>query len=62
MLVRIRLIRKLANVLDGVNLSNVSVGDCVDLPAKDARLLIAEGWAEIVDPHPRDVPEDTSKC
>lgn len=61
-LVRIRIIRKLANFLNGVNLSDVRVGDCVDLPAKDARILIAERWAEIVDPHPREVPEDKGKC
>jgi hypothetical protein len=60
-LVRIRIIRKLANVLNGVNLSDVGVGDCVDVSARDARMLIAEGWAEIIDPHLRKVPENNSE-
>ena len=56
MLLRVRLIRKLADVLNGVDVSQVQEGHCVDLPARDARLLIAEGWAELVDPHPIDAP------
>lgn len=58
MLLRVRLIRKLANLLDGVDVSEVQVGNCVDLPARDARMLIAEGWAELVDPQPTDLPEE----
>lgn len=58
MLLRVRIIRKLAEVLDGVDVSQVQEGDCVDLPAWEARLLIAEGWAELVDPHPIDAPDD----
>jgi hypothetical protein len=43
--VRIRLIRKLADAIDGVDLSEYVVGDVLDLPAGEARLLIAEKWA-----------------
>jgi len=42
---RIRLTRKLADCIDGVDLSHYSVGEMLDLPERDARLLIAEGWA-----------------
>jgi hypothetical protein len=42
---RIRLTRKLADCLDGVDLSHFSVGDVLDLPRREAHLLIAEGWA-----------------
>lgn len=40
------LTRKLAEVINGIDLSERSVGDRVPLGRTDARLLIAEGWAE----------------
>jgi hypothetical protein len=43
---RIRLTRKLANSLNGLDLSRVSVGDVIDLPDRVAMMLIREGWAE----------------
>jgi hypothetical protein len=43
---RIRLIRKLAENIDGVDLSAHATGDFLDLPDLDAQLLLAEGWAE----------------
>jgi hypothetical protein len=52
---RVRLIRKLAERVNGVDLSKVHVGDSLDLPSKDARLLIAEGWAELVEPPLKEV-------
>jgi hypothetical protein len=42
---RIRLTRKLSQVLNGVDISRRSVGDVIDLPRRDAELLLAEGWA-----------------
>ena len=42
---RIRLTRKLSQLLNGVDLSGQSVGDVIDLPLHDAELLLAEGWA-----------------
>jgi hypothetical protein len=42
----IRLTRKLADFLDGVDVSNRHAGDVFELPTCDAHLLIAEGWAE----------------
>ena len=42
---RVRLIRKLANVINGIDLTNVTPGDTFHLSPADAKLLIAEGWA-----------------
>ncbi len=42
----VTLIRKYADILDGVNLQSAKVGDRLDLPRRDADVLIAEGWAE----------------
>ena len=42
---RVRLIKKFAEKIDGVDLSGRSVGDLLNLKPSDARLLIAEQWA-----------------
>jgi hypothetical protein len=42
---RIRLLKKLAAEIDGVDLSAHGVGDVINLPAEQAKLLLAEGWA-----------------
>lgn len=42
---RVRLVRKLADYLDGIDLSAYEEGDVLDLPRREAELLIAEGWA-----------------
>ena len=39
--------RKLAEMIDGVNLAGYRAGDRLLLNARDASLLIAEGWAEV---------------
>ncbi len=44
----VRLKKKLANVMDGVDVSDLRVGEIVQLPDADAELLITEGWAERV--------------
>jgi AraC-like DNA-binding protein len=55
----VRLTRKLANVLDGVELSQYTVGDQLDLSPHDAWILIAEGWAAACDePQPSEVKRD----
>ena len=41
----VRLIRKYAEMIDGVDLVAADVGDRLDLPPRDADVLIAEGWA-----------------
>ena|SRR5437879_6130703 len=42
---QIRLVRKLAESVDGVDLSDCHIGDVIDLPGPQADLVIAEGWA-----------------
>jgi len=41
---RIQLTRKLANAIDGVDLSRKRVGKVINVARHDAQLLIAEGW------------------
>jgi hypothetical protein len=43
--VKVRLTRKLAPVVDGIDLSSHEVGDVFELPPEQARLVIAEDWA-----------------
>jgi hypothetical protein len=42
---RVRLTRKFAERIDGVDLKAHEVGDVIDLPLSEGRLLIAERWA-----------------
>jgi hypothetical protein len=42
---KVRLTRKLAEQLDGVDVSPYEVGDILDVSQREAELLIAEGWA-----------------
>lgn len=42
---RIRLLRKLADWLDGIDVSEYREGDTLELPRDQAELLIAEHWA-----------------
>ena len=44
----VRLIRKYADMIDGVDLEDADVGDTLDLSKREADVLIAEGWAERV--------------
>ena len=41
---QIRLVRKLAESIDGIDLSDCHIGDVIDLPGPQADLVIAEGW------------------
>lgn len=63
-MIRIRVIRKLAAWLNGVDLSRVKVGDIVELPDSAARMMIAERWAEqVVEPifsRPENPPHRTA--
>jgi hypothetical protein len=47
--IRIRLTRKLAARLNGVDVSSLKVGDVIELPDWAAQMMIAEQWAEPVD-------------
>ena len=48
----VRLTRRLANWIDGVNLAAHQVGDVLEVTAHDGGLLIAEEWA-VLTPEPR---------
>src|SRR5437899_3246801 len=60
--VRVRLVRKLAAMVDGVDLSGHSVGDTFGLKADDARLLIAEAWAVPAEPRGRRRERRKGEC
>lgn len=59
---RVVLIRKLAECVDGVDLSRCEPGETLRLSDRDGSLLVAEGWARPVAPPARacasDVPRD----
>ena len=65
--VSVRLLRKFAESIDGVNLENAVVGDLLDLSPRDANILIAEGWAVHADDErlarllPRALAADSSR-
>jgi len=42
---KLRLTRKLAEVLDGIDLSSAKPGEVIEATEHDAALLMAEGWA-----------------
>lgn len=41
----VRLTLKLANLMDGIDVSRIRQGDLIDLSDAEAMLLVAEGWA-----------------
>ena len=41
-----RLTKKLANIMDGVDVSQVQAGDILNVSDSQGELLIAEDWAE----------------
>lgn len=45
---RVRLTRKLAECIDGVDLSRSRTGDILELSPREARLLLSEQWAVAV--------------
>jgi hypothetical protein len=58
--VRIRLVRKLAECLDGVDVTQYRAGDVLDLASREAEMLLAEGWASRT-ADPADGPESSKK-
>ena len=42
---RVRLTRKFADEIDGIDLKGHEVGDVLDLPEPQAHLILAEEWA-----------------
>jgi hypothetical protein len=43
---RLKLVRKLANVINGLDLTNVSEGAVLVVTPQQAAILVAAGWAE----------------
>lgn len=43
---KVRLTRKFADLINGIDLSKARAGETLDLSAHDANMLMAEGWAE----------------
>lgn len=56
-MVRVRLTRKLANSIDGIDLRKVKAGDVVDVSPDEARILIAEGWGRADDSEQKHAPK-----
>lgn len=51
---KIRLTRKFADLINGIDLSKAHTGETLDLSPHDAQMLMAEGWAEFAGgDHPR---------
>ena len=44
-MMRVRLVRKLADAIDGVDLRGHQIDEVFDVSTRDARLLMAEEWA-----------------
>jgi len=51
---KVRLTRKLAEVVNGIDLSAVEPGDEMELSTREAAILIAEGWATPIAESPDD--------
>ena len=49
MVVRVRLTRKFAQIINGIDLSRARAGEELELTDHEAHLLIAEGWADPID-------------
>ena len=47
--VKVRLTRKFAQMINGIDLSSARPGEELELSPREADLLIAEGWAAPVD-------------
>jgi hypothetical protein len=61
-LIRVRLTRKLAECIDGVDLSDRRVGEIIDVSPAEARLLLAEQWAELAEPQPSEAGESAASA
>jgi hypothetical protein len=43
---KVRLTRKFADLINGIDLSKARTGETLDLSPREAGILMAEGWAE----------------
>lgn len=49
MSIRVRLTRKFAQIINGIDLSRAREGEEMELSPREAELLVAEGWASLID-------------
>ena len=49
MSIRVRLTRKFAQIINGLDLSRARAGEEMELSPRDAEMLVAEGWASLID-------------
>jgi hypothetical protein len=47
---RVQLIRKFADVINGIDLTGARAGDIVNVKAHEAAILVMEGWARELGP------------
>ena len=57
---KLRLTRKFAEFIDGIDLSRSRAGDLIELSERDAAVLMAEGWA-VPDALPRAEATDRAR-
>ena len=58
---KIRLTRKLADLINGIDLSKAHEGETLDLSEREARLLMAEGWADDGGTQPREKADEPAR-
>jgi hypothetical protein len=46
---KVRLTKRFAEFIDGIDLSRAAAGEVLDLSSREAALLILEGWAAPID-------------
>ena len=54
---RIRLVKKLAEVINDVDLTDRTVGEVFECQPRDARMLLLEGWAVLINRPSGDLKE-----
>ena len=59
---KVRLTRKFADFIDGVDLTHRRVGDIIEVPRQEAEILLAEDWAAPAsDAEPRATADDAPR-
>jgi hypothetical protein len=58
--VKLRLTKRFADAIDGISLARCRVGDVIDFPPDEARVLLASEWAVIAEPQMSEVPDAPS--
>jgi hypothetical protein len=52
---KLRLTKRFADAMDGISLAGCRIGDVIDFPPDEARVLLASEWAVIAEPHTSEV-------